>query len=151
VRGRLHVTEYVGMVGGAMLAIGVFLPWYGTDASNRFAQIDGRRGDLSCWEVHPILRWLMLLAAIAPFVLAYIIAADKPLSWVRGEMTAVTSIAALGLLFYVGAIDRPGDPGSAIKLKAGWFVSVAGALLMFWGAARRASSHERPRKPPGTI
>jgi hypothetical protein len=139
------------MVGGAVLVIGVFLPWYSTDPGNRFAEIDGRRGDLSCWEVHPVLRWLMLAAAIAPFVLAYIIANDKPLSWARGEMTAVTSIAALGLLFYVGAIDRPGEPGSAIHLAVGWFVSVAGALLMFWASARRASSVERPRKPPGTI
>jgi hypothetical protein len=151
VRGRLHVMEYVGMLGGAVLAVSIFLPWYRTDPGNAFAQIDGRRGGVSCWEVHPILRWLLLLAATAPFVLAYILAYDKPLSWARGEMTAVTSIAALGLIFYAGAIDRPGDPRSAIDLAVGWFLSAVGAFLMFWGAARRATSHERPRKPPGTI
>ena len=33
------------MAGGALLALSVFLPWYGTDPNNRFARIDGVRGD----------------------------------------------------------------------------------------------------------
>jgi hypothetical protein len=148
---RLHRNEYTGMVGGALLALGVFLPWYGTDASNRFANIDGARGSQSCFDVHPILRWLLLAAAVAPFILAYIIATDTQLSWARGEMTAVTSIAALGLIFFNGVIDRPGEPSSAISLKFGWFVALLGTLMMIVGAALRSSEHERARKPPGTI
>jgi predicted lysophospholipase L1 biosynthesis ABC-type transport system permease subunit len=139
------------MAGGALLAISVFLPWYGTDLANRFAQIDGSRGNQSCWEVHPILRWLLLAAAVAPFILAYIIANDVHLSWARGEMTLVTSIAAFGLIVYNGLIDRPGEPSSAISLKFGWFLAVLGTLAMIFGAALRSSEHERPRKPPGTI
>jgi predicted lysophospholipase L1 biosynthesis ABC-type transport system permease subunit len=139
------------MAGGALLAISVFLPWYGTDPANRFAQIDGSRGNQSCWEVHPILRWLLLAAAVAPFILAYIIANDVHLSWARGEMTLVTSIAAFGLIVYNGVIDRPGEPSSAISLKFGWFLAVLGTLAMIFGAALRSSEHERPRKPPGTI
>jgi hypothetical protein len=151
VGGRLHRNEYMGMLGGALLAISVFLPWYGTDAANRFASIDGARGSLSCWDVHPILRWLLLAASVAPFILAYIIATDAKLSWARGEMTMVTSIAALGLIFYNGVVDRPGDPSSAISLKYGWFVALIASLLMIVGAALRSSEHERARKPPGTI
>jgi hypothetical protein len=139
------------MAGGALLAISVFLPWYGTDPANRFAQIDGSRGNQSCWEVHPILRWLLLAAAVAPFILAYIIANDVHLSWARGEMTLVTSIAAFGLIVYNGLIDRPGEPSAAISLKYGWFLAVLGTLAMIFGAALRSSEHERPRKPPGTI
>jgi hypothetical protein len=151
VGGRLHRNEYMGMLGGALLAISVFLPWYGTDSASRFASIDGARGNLSCWEVHPILRWLMLAASVAPFILAYIIATDAKLSWARGEMTMVTSIAAFGLIFYNGVVDRPGDPSSAISLKYGWFVALLASLLMIVGAALRSSEHERARKPPGTI
>jgi hypothetical protein len=151
VRGRLYVQDYLAMVGGAVLAVSIFLPWYGTDPNNRFALIDGRRGDVSCWEIHPILRWLLLLAATAPFILSYIIVKDKPLSWARGEMTAVASIFVLGLVFYSGAIDRPGSPSSAISLKVGWFLAVTGGLLMFYGSSRRVVSIETPRKPPGTI
>jgi hypothetical protein len=149
--GRLHRNEFMGMLGGALLALSVFLPWYGTDPSNRFAQIDGARGDQSCWEVHPILRWLMLAASVAPFILAYIIATDAKLSWARGEMTMVTSIAALGLIFYNGVIDRPGEPSAAISLKFGWFLALLASLLMIAASAMRSSEHERARKPPGTI
>jgi hypothetical protein len=149
--GRLHRNEFMGMLGGALLAISVFLPWYGTDSDNRFAQIDGARGDQSCWEVHPILRWLMLAASVAPFILAYIIATDAKLSWARGEMTMVTSIAALGLVFYNGVIDRPGEPSAAISLKYGWFLALLATLLMIAASAMRSSEHERARKPPGTI
>jgi hypothetical protein len=149
--GRLHRNELMGMVGGGLLALSVFLPWYGTDSNNRFASIDGARGDQSCWEVHPILRWLILAASVAPFILAYIIATDAKLSWARGEMTMVTSIAALGLIFYNGVIDRPGEPSAAISLKYGWFLALLATLLMIAASAMRSSEHERARKPPGTI
>jgi hypothetical protein len=151
VAARLHRNEYMGMLGGALLAVNVFLPWYGTDSDNRFANIDGERGHQSCFDVHPILRWLLIAAAVAPFILAYIIANDIKLSWARGEMTAVTSIAAFGLVFYNGIIDRPGEPSSAISLEFGWFLAVLGTLMMIAGAALRSSEHERARKPPGTI
>jgi hypothetical protein len=151
VAARLHRNEYMGMLGGALLAVSVFLPWYGTDSDNRFANIDGERGHQSCFDVHPILRWLLIAAAVAPFILAYIIANDIKLSWARGEMTAVTSIAAFGLVFYNGIIDRPGEPSSAISLECGWFLAVLGTLMMIAGAALRSSEHERARKPPGTI
>ena len=146
---RLHRNEYVGMAGGTLLAVSVFLPWYGTDSANRFAQIDGARGNQSCWDVHPILRWLLLAAAVAPFILAYIIANDVHLSWARGEMTLVTSIAAFGLIVYNGLIDRPGEPSSAISLKYGWFLAVLGTLAMIFGAALRSSEHERPAQATG--
>jgi hypothetical protein len=151
VAARLHRNEYMGMLGGALLAVSVFLPWYGTDSDNRFANIDGERGHQSCFDVHPILRWLLIAAAVAPFILAYIIANDIKLSWARGEMTAVTSIAAFGLVVYNGIIDRPGEPSSAISLEPGWFLAVLGTLMMIAGAALRSSEHERARKPPGTI
>ena len=100
---------------------------------------------------HPILRWLLLAAAVAPFILAYIIATDTQLSWARGEMTMVTSIAALGLIFYNGIIDRPGSPPSAISVKYGWFLALLASVVMVVASAMRSSEHERARKPPGTI
>ena len=139
------------MLGGAVLALSVFLPWYATDSSNRNAVIEGVRGSQSCWEVHPILRWLLLAASVAPFILAYIIATDAKLSWARGEMTMVSSIAALGLIFYNGDVDRPGAPSSAISVKYGWFLALLASLVMIVASAMRSSEHERARKPPGTI
>lgn len=137
------------MAGGALLVAGVFLPWYGTDASNSHSQVDGRTGSLSAWDVHPILRWLLLAAATAPFVLAWIILRGHALSWARGEMTVVTSIAAFGLIAYNGVVDRPGD--IAISLKLGFAAALVATVVMTGAAAKRSSESERPRKPPGTI
>jgi len=146
---HLRGTEFVGMAGGALLVLGVFLPWYATDASNSHSEIGGKTGSLSAWEVHPVLRWLLLAAASAPFVLAWIILRDHTLSWARGEMTVVTSVAAFGLVAYNGVIDRPGD--IEISLRIGFFAALVATLVMVAAAATRSSESERPRKPPGTI
>jgi hypothetical protein len=146
---RLRGTELAGMAGGALLVAGVFLPWYVTDSSNSHSQVDGRTGSLSAWDVHPVLRWLLLAAATAPFVLAWIILRGHALSWARGEMTVVTSIAAFGLIAYNGFVDRPGD--IAISLKAGFLAALVATVVMIGAAAKRSSESERPRKPPGTI
>jgi hypothetical protein len=66
-------------------------------------------------------------------------------------MTAVTAIAAFGLIVYNGVIDRPGEPSSEISLQPGWWVALLGTLLMLGGAALRSSEVERTRKPPGVI
>ena len=137
------------MAAGALLVAALFMPWYGTDPSNSHSQVHGRTGSISGWDVHPILRWLLLAAASAPFVLAWIILRGHALSWARGEMTVVTSIAAFGLVAYNGFVDRPGD--IAVSLRLGFAVALAATLIMVGAAAKRSSESERPRKPPGTI
>jgi hypothetical protein len=148
--GRLNRSEWIAVAGGLLLALSVFLPWYGT-SDNPNAEIDGRRGDLSAWQVHPILRWLMLAAALAPLILAWIVLREHELSWPRGELTAVVAMAALGLVLYAGLVSRPGEPRSQISLQIGWFLAVIGIVLMMVGGAKRASEVERVRKPPGVL
>ena len=149
--GLLGRGEMIAAVGGILLAVGIFVPWYATADDNPNAMIDGARGSFSCWEAHPLLRWLLLAAAGAPLILAWIVIRDHKLSWPRGEMTAVVGIAAAGLTFYVGLLDRPGEPPSEIGLRLGWLMSAIGTLLMIAGGALRASGTERPRKPPGVL
>jgi len=149
--GRLTRNEWIAMLGGALLAISIFVKWYEPRPEVKAASIDGMKGVLSAWDVHTIMRYLLLAAAIAPFILAFIIARDAQLSWARGEMTAVVAIAAAGLIFYSGIIDRPGSPASEIELEIGWYGAFLGSLLMFGGSALRSSDTERKRKPPGTI
>ncbi len=148
---KLTWHEILAMGGGVLLAIGLFLPWY--NAENRRAGIipGGGAGDFTGWEVHGIQRWLLLAAAAAPFILAYIVLRGHKLSWARGEMTAVTSIAAFGLIIYAGVIDRPGEVSGLVSLKWGWFVALLGVLAMLIGSALRASEVERARKPPGVL
>jgi hypothetical protein len=148
--GRLSRSEWIAVSGGLLLILAVFLPWYGT-SDNPNAAIDGDRGDFSAWQVHPVLRWLMLAAALAPLILAYIVLRDHELSWPRGEMTAVVAIAALGLVLYNGIVTRPGEPRAQIALQIGWFLALIGIGLMMVGGAKRATEVERARKPPGVM
>lgn len=148
---RLHRSEWLAMLGALVLAISTFLKAYETKPDNANANIDGVKGTLSFFDVHPLLGPLMLLAAIAPFVLAYIIARDHQLSWARGEMTAVVAIAAFGLLVYSGLIDRPGEPSGQIELEFGWYGMLLGILLMLAGSVQRSNTSERRRKPPGVL
>ncbi len=149
--GRLGRAELIAAVGGVLLAVGLFLPWYRTDPDNPNAVIDGATGSLSGWEVHPVLRWLLLAAAAAPFILIWIVIREHELSWPRGELTAVVGIAAFGLIAYTGVLDRPGSPSGAIDLALGFLLSVLGSVLMIAGGALAAGQTERARKPPGVL
>jgi hypothetical protein len=148
---NLSRSEWVAVAGGLLLLVGVFLPWYVPNTDNRNAIVAGSREAVSAWEAHTLLRFLFLAAAIAPLILAYIILRDHELSWPRGELTAVVAIAAFGIVGYVGVIDRPGEPQGEIGLGLGWFLAMAGVILMAVGGAMRAGSSERPRKPPGVL
>lgn len=148
---KLTRTEIMAMLGGAVLAVSLFLAWY--HAKNGNASINGEPGplDVTGWSAHPLMRWLLLAAAAAPFILAYIIVRGHQLSWARGEMTAVVAIAAFGLVVYTGVIDRHGEVSGLVSLKYGWLVSLLGVLAMLIGSALRASEVERARKPPGVL
>ena len=50
---RLGRAEYLAVAGGLLLALGLFLPWYGTNADNRNANIDGATGSLSGFDGPP--------------------------------------------------------------------------------------------------
>ncbi len=145
---KLQRGEYVAMVGGLVLIIAVFLTWYHVDSRGL---LHGSTGDFSGWNAHTILRFLLLAAGLAPFILAYIIARDHALSWPRGELTAVVSIAAFGLIAYNAFVAKPGEPRSLVHIQFGLFIALLGTILMFVGSALRSSSVERGRKPPGTI
>src|SRR4051795_7042327 len=149
--GRLGRGEYLAVLGGVLLALSLFLPWYETNPDNRNAVIDGLRGTVTAWTAFPILRWLLLAAAVAPLILAWIVLRDHTLSWPRGEMTTVVGVAASGLTLYVGLLSRPGEPPAEIHLQIGYLISVVGALSIAAGGAIRAGSSERPRKPPGVL
>ena len=150
-RGELTRSELTAVVGGLLLAIGVFLSWY--HLKNNFVSIGDTKGpaSLSAWQAHPVLRWLLLAAAAGPLILSWIIYRGHALSWPRGEMTAVASVAAIGLIGYNAFIDKPGTVSGLVSLQFGIFLALLGAILMLAGSAVRASATERPRKPPGVL
>jgi hypothetical protein len=148
-----HITlsEIIAAVGGVLLALSVFVKWYEARPENPNANINGMKGVVSAWDAHTLLRYLFLAAPIAPIVLLYIVIRDHELSWPRGEMTAVIGIIAFGLVVYQGVIDRPGEPPAEIELEIGWYMALLGSILIAVGGSYRASTTERPRKPPGVF
>jgi hypothetical protein len=149
---KLTRWDIVAAAGGVLLAVGVFLPWYKANPSNRNAVVAGVHGaGVSAWNAHHFMRYLFLAAAVAPLILLYVILRDHQLSWPRGELTAVIGIVVFGLVGYLGIIDRPGDPPGEVSLQFGWIVAMVGILLVMGGGAGRAGTTERPRKPPGVL
>jgi hypothetical protein len=148
---RITSSEIIAAVGGVLLAVSVFVKWYEARPENANANVNGMKGVVTAWDAHTILRYLFLAAALAPIVLLYIVVRDHELSWPRGEMTAVIGIIAFGLVVYQGVIDRPGEPPSEIELEIGWYIALLGTILITVGGSYRASTTDRPRKPPGVF
>lgn len=148
---RLTRNELLAVLGGLLLAGGQFAPWY--ESVSRLAEIAGFNGlgMHSAWQVHGLLRWVLLAMAIAPFVLACVVVRARERTWAPGELTAVLAITTVGLVLYVGVVDRPGDPPGQIELAWGWYVALAGSVLMLAGAVLRTGESGRRREPPGTI
>jgi hypothetical protein len=150
--GNVSRGELIAIVGGAILGLGVFLAWF--SLGNRFAHIDTFRGtgtEVSAWDGLQILRFVLLAAALAPLILAYIVVRDHALSWPRGELTAVVGITAVTLILVRGLIIKPGAPSGEISLSYGWWVSLVGAVIVCIGSVQRASKQSGPRKPPGVL
>lgn len=138
------------MVGGAILGVSVFLAWF--TLGDKFTMLGACRGpnaSCSAWKSMMIIRYLLLVTAIAPLVLAWIIIRGHALSWPRGEMTAVIAIAALTFTVFRGVIDRPGTPPGQIGISYGWWIGLAGGLLILVGSVFRAKESAGARKPPG--
>ena len=149
---ELDRGEVVAIAGGILLGVSLFLSWY--SLGNRNAVLGSCRGpNTSCtgWAALSILRFLFLIAAVAPLILAYIIVRGHALSWPRGELTAVVALVALTQTVYRGLLDRPGSPPEEISVSIGWWVALAADLLILTGAVFRSKQSGVRRKPPGVL
>jgi hypothetical protein len=158
---RLDRSEIIGMVAAVVLVISLFLEWFslstdpsvvqrGTDPNNWACGV----GNSSCsgWDTFPIARWLLLAAAAAPFILAWIVLRGHALSWPRGEVTAIVGLAAFVLIAFNGIISKPQD-GLEIGLSFGYWLALLSSLVIFISGGLRAveSGGGARRKPPATF
>jgi hypothetical protein len=155
---RLTPGEIGGMIAGVVLAISLFLPWFGTSDTNPNSILEGARNgeSVSAWDVFPTLRWLLLAAVIAPFILSWIVARGHKLTWKPGEVTMIVGIVSFVLILCNGIIlGRPEDSATnssvEISLKIGYFVGLLAALGMALSGYIRQSRYLEGRKPPGVI
>ena len=115
----------VGGIASILLIVSIlFMSWYSYDLNGIDKSLDDPdawicgTGETSCtgFETFPILRWLLLLAALAPLILGYIIVRGHKLSYPPGEITMLSGFAASVLIAYNGLIDKPGSGPAEIGL-----------------------------------
>jgi hypothetical protein len=158
---KLGRSEIIGMVAAAVLVLSLFLEWYSLSTDPSIVQRGGDPdnwacgvGDSSCsgWETFPILRWLLLAAAAAPFILSWILIRGHALSWPRGELTAIVGLIAFVLIAYNGIVDKPQD-GLEIGLAFGYWLALLASIGIFVSGGFRAaeSGGGGRRKPPATF
>jgi hypothetical protein len=147
---QLDRGELIAVLGGAILGLSMFLAWY--TLGDKYTVLGNCRGPNStctAWNSLLIIRFLLLIAAVAPAVLAWIILRGHALSWPRGEMTAIIAIAALTFTVFRGVIDKPGTPPGEVGVTVGWWVGLVGGLLILVGSVARTKESITTRKPPG--
>jgi|SRR5262245_27638660 len=159
---KLDRSEILGMVAAIVLVVAVFLEWFSlstdpsvvvrsqTDASDWACGV----GNTSCsaWDTFPILRWLLLAAAAAPFILAWIVIRGHALSWPRGEVTAIVGLTAFVLIAFNGIVSKPQN-GLEIDLSFGYWLALLASIGIFVSGGFRAveSGGGAQRKPPATF
>jgi hypothetical protein len=148
------------MVAAAVLVGSLFLEWYslGTENVARGEDVEAwvcGVGENSCtgFDTFPILRWLLIAAAAAPFILSWIVIRGHALSWPRGELTAIVGLIAFVLIAYNGFIDTPSQKDIQVNLTYGYFIALLASLGIFIAGGFRAleSGGGAQRKPPATF
>ena len=149
------------MVAAALLVISLlFLPWFDLAHNDPRDNGDGficGQDQYSCtgFETFPILRWLLLAAALAPFILAYIVVRGHKLSWPPGELTMTVGFTAFVLIAYNGIVDQPGSGNEEIGItkEIGYYIALLSSLGIGIAGVGRAmeTTKDAPRKAPGTV
>jgi hypothetical protein len=153
----------LGAISCSVLLLSVlFLPWYSLEENPQ--RVVGQASDSwicgtddeSCtaFDTFSILRWLLILAALAPLILGWIIVRGHRLSWPPGEMTMVAGFAATVLIAYNGIIDKPGSGVAEIgvSLDFGYWIALLAAIgIAATGFLRSQAGQRRQRKAPGTV
>ena len=160
--GRLGRGDKVAAAGGLLLFISMFLPWFSVDALPPESEnLCGERVE-SCSGydtfslftslIIPGMDLLLTAAAIAPWILVWIVIRGHSLSWPPGELTMIVGAAASTLILYNGVIDRVGNTREFVSLDIGWYLGLLGSLMIVGGGAiSQISRGGVRRKPPGTF
>ena len=159
---KLGRGDLVAAAGGLILFLSMFVKWFGVDAGPPANENLCGAGKHSCTgydtfhlftaTIIPGMDLLLTAAAVAPWILVWIVIRGHTLSWPPGEVTMIVGAIAATLILYNGLIDRVGDTREFVSLSTGWYLGVLGALMIVGGGAlsqiRRGGVE---RRPPGTF
>ena len=147
--------------GGLLLFLSMFLTWFKVDAGTPSDQTACGAANHSCSGfdtfslftalIIPGMDFLMVGAAIAPWILVWIVIRGHTLSWPPGEVTMIVGAIAATLILYNGVISRPGAR-EFVSLEIGWYLGLLGALgIVAGGAISQITRGGVERRPPGTF
>jgi hypothetical protein len=159
---RLGRGDLVAAGGGLLLFISMFLPWYSVKAGPPASEDVCGAGKDSCTGfqtfhffsilIIPGMDFLMVGAALAPWILVWIVIRGHRLSWPAGEVTMIVGAIAATLILYNGIVDRVGDTREFVGLDVGWYLALLGALMIVAGGAiSQIARGGVTRRPPGTF
>jgi hypothetical protein len=158
---RLGRGDIVAAAGGLLLFISMFLPWFSVDAGTPADQTACGAGQESCTGfdtfslftalIIPGMDFLLVGAAIAPWILVWIVVRGHTLSWPPGEVTMIVGATAATLILYNGVISRPGAR-EFVGLDIGWYLGLLGSFAIVGGGAiSQITRGGVTRKPPGVF
>ena len=151
---KLLPAEYWGFAAAAVLFVSLFLPWFTITGENGVINGQGVVGEsFSAWQTFGILKYVLALACITPFVLAWIIVRGHALSWRPGEVTMIVGLIAGTLILLNGLIlGIPGSPpNGTVGLAYGYAVALLGAAGIAVSGFMRQSKSIKGRRPPGSL
>jgi hypothetical protein len=156
---KLSRSELIGMIAAVILVGSLFLEWFSLDTEGieRDEEADWvcGEGNNTCtgFDTFPIMRLLLLGAASAPFILAWIVIRGHALSWPRGELTAIVGLVAFVLIAYNGLIDKPSPNDLGVNISYGYWIGLVASFGIFISGGFRAveSGGGAGRKPPATF
>jgi hypothetical protein len=159
---RLGIGDIVAATGGLFLFISMFVPWFGVEAGPPQSENLCGAGADSCSGfdtfslfttlIIPGMDFLLVGAALAPWILVWIVIRGHTLSWPPGEVTMIVGAIASTLILYNGIVDRVGATREFVSLDIGWYLGFLSALgIVAGGAISQIRRGGVTRRPPGTF
>jgi hypothetical protein len=163
---RLGLPELMAAVGGVALTWSLWLPWFATSCDSTSPAspagcnphsvfdakpgVDRSLGQFDAVEAFASLPLLLIIAAVIPAVVAWMIARANRPNFRPGEAVMIAGIYGTVLVLLNGLVlGRPGEQTVDVSLRWGYFVAIAGALAVAAGGLLRQSRDVRGRKTPG--
>jgi hypothetical protein len=137
---KVRAGDVVAAAAGVLLAIAMFLPWYG---------VRGRAASLDAWGAFSIVDLVLaLLAVLAIGMLVLQLVGRGPAAPVAlGVITGTLSLVAFVLVAY-RILNQPG-PNDLVTVRAGaWLGLVATAAIAFGTWLSLSDERPRPVDPP---
>jgi hypothetical protein len=145
---RIGRAEMLGMASGVLLILSTLLPWFVPNVANEHSNIKGEQDPATPWEAYPTLLVVVLvLCALAPFVLSWIRMRGHEVGWLPGEMTAIVGFIAMMLVLLNGLVL--GQPGTVeVSLTPFYVLPIIASIGILISGALRQYTFQKP-EPPG--